>query len=194
MKGQEALTTRDEILKAARNLFAERGFHEASMSSIAKEAGVGKGTLYWYFDSKQELFKELIKTGGKIIEDKIHKWVKEETSPEEFIKMFIETGLKHLSNNKRIIRALFSSDELGREFKRELFETRYRIINSLEMVIQQGINEGKFREVSTRHAAAAIIGIINGMTPALLCDTEDDIEELLGFSFDFIMKGLGKGD
>src|SRR5262245_10903240 len=51
-----------EILEAALAVFAERGFAAARMETIAARAGVSKGTLYLYFDSKEEIFKALLQT------------------------------------------------------------------------------------------------------------------------------------
>lgn len=49
---------KDQILKAAQNVFSLKGFHDARIDDIAKEACVGKGTVYQYFSSKQEVFDE----------------------------------------------------------------------------------------------------------------------------------------
>ena len=48
--------SRDEILKAAMHLFASRGFHETSMSEVAREAHVSKALIFWHFKTKEELF------------------------------------------------------------------------------------------------------------------------------------------
>jgi len=51
-----AQDSRDEILKSATNLFAGRGFHETSMSEVAREARVSKALIFWHFKTKEELF------------------------------------------------------------------------------------------------------------------------------------------
>jgi len=58
-----AKDTREEILEAALNMFSINNYHATSMSMIAEEAGVSKGTLYWHFDSKEDLFRELVLAG-----------------------------------------------------------------------------------------------------------------------------------
>jgi TetR/AcrR family fatty acid metabolism transcriptional regulator len=58
---QESQESRDEILRAASRLFASRGFHEASMSEIARQARVSKALIFWHFKSKEELFVAVIK-------------------------------------------------------------------------------------------------------------------------------------
>ncbi len=54
--GQQSQDSRDEILKAATRLFANRGFHETSMSEVAREARVSKALIFWHFKTKEELF------------------------------------------------------------------------------------------------------------------------------------------
>ena len=51
---------KQEILEVAVELFAEKGYHGTSMNMIAREAGVSKGGLYWYFCSKKDLYSSII--------------------------------------------------------------------------------------------------------------------------------------
>jgi len=52
--------TKDSIIKAARHLFAQHGYHGTSVDSIVKEAGVSKGSLYWHFSDKFELYRTIL--------------------------------------------------------------------------------------------------------------------------------------
>jgi AcrR family transcriptional regulator len=51
---------RDQILQAATVVFARLGFHKARMEDIVKEAGLSKGAVYWYFDSKDEIITTIL--------------------------------------------------------------------------------------------------------------------------------------
>src|ERR1041384_4961539 len=55
----------EEILTAALEVFGEDGFTHATLDSVARKAGVSKGTLYLYFDSKDDLFREMLR--GKCV-------------------------------------------------------------------------------------------------------------------------------
>ncbi|HEX3409715.1 MAG TPA: TetR/AcrR family transcriptional regulator [Candidatus Binataceae bacterium] len=55
-----AQDSRDEILKAATRIFALRGFHETSMSEVARAAGVSKALIFWHFRTKEELFMAVL--------------------------------------------------------------------------------------------------------------------------------------
>ena len=50
-----------ELLEAARRVFAEKGFHEATVDDVAEEAGVAKGTVYLYYRSKRDLYWAALK-------------------------------------------------------------------------------------------------------------------------------------
>ncbi|MDT3700857.1 MAG: TetR/AcrR family transcriptional regulator, partial [Thermincola sp.] len=54
---------RKKILKAAVKVFSQKGFHAAKVDEIAQLADVGKGTVYEYFSSKEEVFQEMFKAG-----------------------------------------------------------------------------------------------------------------------------------
>jgi AcrR family transcriptional regulator len=58
-EGEES-RSRDLLLEAAMKVFAKRGYEKATVAEIVKEAGLSKGTFYWVFDSKQELFAALV--------------------------------------------------------------------------------------------------------------------------------------
>ncbi|GAG16406.1 unnamed protein product, partial [marine sediment metagenome] len=63
---------RQQILEAALEVFSRKGYHVTNVSDVAAQAGVSQGTIYWYFDSKDELFQAaLLSAFGDIGEDTI---------------------------------------------------------------------------------------------------------------------------
>jgi AcrR family transcriptional regulator len=60
VSAEEKSQRRDEILAAAKEVFAHKGFHATTIGDIAKRAGLAYGLVYWYFDSKDELFHALM--------------------------------------------------------------------------------------------------------------------------------------
>lgn len=62
---------RREILTVAARLFARRPFHEVKLDEVAAEAGVGKGTLYCYFTSKEDLYFSIVESGFQSVVDEI---------------------------------------------------------------------------------------------------------------------------
>ena len=72
--------SRDEILKAAIQLFANRGFHETSMSEVAREAKVSKALIFWHFKTKEELFLAVL---NKLLEPYVIDFAEESENLDE---------------------------------------------------------------------------------------------------------------
>ena len=60
-RGQVREERRRQILESALAVFSQQGFHATNVSDVAAHAGVSQGTIYWYFDSKEDLFDAAIK-------------------------------------------------------------------------------------------------------------------------------------
>ncbi len=56
----QKLERRQAITDAAKRVFSEKGFHETTIAAVAADAGMSYGTIYWYFDSKEDLFHAVI--------------------------------------------------------------------------------------------------------------------------------------
>jgi AcrR family transcriptional regulator len=52
---------RDQLIEFATTRFAERGYHDTSVAELVSGLGVGKGVFYWYFESKEQLFVEILR-------------------------------------------------------------------------------------------------------------------------------------
>jgi AcrR family transcriptional regulator len=57
---QRGRERREQLMERAARLFADQGYHPTSVSEVVESLGVGKGVFYWYFDSKEDLFKEIL--------------------------------------------------------------------------------------------------------------------------------------
>lgn len=64
---EDKIKRRDEIMFAAKKVFARNGFHATTISQIATEAGLAYGSVYWYFESKDELFHALMAAEGEAL-------------------------------------------------------------------------------------------------------------------------------
>src|SRR5207249_8991221 len=72
---------RSRILDAANKVFAERGYHEATMEDIAKRLGVSKGAIYLYFSSKEDLFEAMVKTAPQAFKEILYSSFGDEADP-----------------------------------------------------------------------------------------------------------------
>src|SRR5512147_1401810 len=83
---QRSEETRSRILEAAIKLFSHRGYNKASVDDICAEAGISKGAFYHHFESKQALFRALLDSWLKAIDNAIEA-SKDKTAPETFMQM-----------------------------------------------------------------------------------------------------------
>jgi len=157
---------REFILDMAFELILENGFSNTRIIDIANKAGIGKGTVYEYFESKEGLLLELLKT--KVRQDYVNVCENMEKAPTckqkltEYFRLEIETTAKYKSN----------MTDFGNEFMKDKTEISLEIVEAiqgimemqferLQNVIGRGIDTGEFRKVDARAAAACIMGSIS---------------------------------
>lgn len=87
------------ILVAAENIFSEHGYYQARMDDIAEAAELAKGTLYYYFKSKDEIFLHLLERESRRVHEEIQKRISEESSFLEALKEAMEFYLEYFEKN-----------------------------------------------------------------------------------------------
>ena len=153
---------REQMLEAAVDKFAQYGAESTTMQEIAQEAGVGKGTLYRYFDNKEDLISSLIETGITELIDQVQEAVADLTSPIEKLEEVIITQLEFYNSNrsfsKFLTREIWGYKD---KFEQNIQKIRSNYTVIVEEIIKQGINNGDFKDVNTETAATSLIGMVN---------------------------------
>ncbi len=185
--------TREEILKAALNLFSTNNYHATSMSMIAEEAGVSKGTVYWHFDSKEDLFRELVLAGLDYFHENYEKIQSEDLNAEEKIYEIIDFSVKMLAENLKMGNILQNNIQLiSSEFQKKMIERHKSAINVIKLVIEQGINEGTIKTNNSHNTAVMILTLIFNTHSQELYYNFDNVSEDVDFIYNFIMQGITK--
>ena len=141
--------TRDIILKAAKQEFAEKGFSGARMSSIAKRAQVNQALIHYYFSSKERLYREVLKYLFHHEESSvIEAYFKSDTlTPPEalYAAIYILVYLHHDAIDPETNRIIsWEIAEGGDSFKKLLVDYLYPKLDRITQIIQQGVDEGHF--------------------------------------------------
>ncbi len=97
----------DTILDAALEVFSEKGFYNARMEDIAEKAALGKGTLYYYFRTKEELYLTLLKREESRLTETLVSSINPDTSIEDFIIQVVRFFIDYFSEHKEYISVLF---------------------------------------------------------------------------------------
>lgn len=188
-----AKDTREEILEAALNMFSINNYHATSMSMIAEEAGVSKGTLYWHFDSKEDLFRELVLAGLDYFNENYQRIELEELNAEEKIYQIIDFSIKMLAENLKMGQILQNNIQLiSSEFQKKMIERHKSAIDMIKKVIEQGIEEERIKSKNTHNTAVMILTLIFNTQSQELYYSSDTVKEDVDFIYDFIMQGISK--
>jgi AcrR family transcriptional regulator len=166
---------RNQILDAATTVFVRLGFQHARMDDIVEESGLSKGTLYWYFKSKEDIINAILRrlfTGE--LENLESLLEAEGTASERLIQLTNNrvTGLKHMSNLVPIIFEFYAvavHQQWVQQFIGEYFK-HFREL--LEALIRQGVERGEFRPVNTTDAAISLTSMYEGLTIHWLMDPQ----------------------
>lgn len=165
---------RKEILEAALAAFLETGFDKTSMDDVVRATGLSKGTIYWYFKNKQELYVALMEyvIDGFFEEFEHILSTAHDMPPYEAVKAMFGSISLMLDANPKVasLTVDFMMQALHYPDMREKYAAYYaRYINEVGTIIQRGIDSGTFRQVDARAAAATLIGTMDGvMLQALL--------------------------
>jgi AcrR family transcriptional regulator len=184
-----------ELLGAARRVFAEKGFHAATVDDIAAAAGVAKGTVYLYYKSKQDVYWGALEHGITELHNEIQTQLAAEQTPENKVRAFIEIKIRYFEMNRDFFRIYFSELGSGLSHPAQMppqFEKMYlRQARLLEAALQQGIQSKAVRNIRTDTAAVAISDLIRGIiVQRLLGWSTKDVESDVNFVFDLVWRGI----
>jgi AcrR family transcriptional regulator len=185
-----------ELLAAARRVFSERGFHNATMEEIAQIAGVAKGTIYLYYPSKQAAYWAALEQGILGMIEATHRSMEGAATIEAKIRTFIECKIGYFDQNRDFFKIYFS--EFGhsltyparvRKQFRELYVQQARIVRE---VLEGGIRGQEIRQVPPDAAAFAICDLTRSVaSQRVLGRDQGDLRDAVNFVSDLVWKGLG---
>lgn len=139
-----------EIIAAGFEEFSEKGFDAARLEDVATRAGVAKGTIYIYFDSKEALFEAAVRSKAALILEQTHNVIASHsgTTMELLKKVFTAMYQRARDRNiQTIIKIIISEGdrfpEIRKFYYKEFVEKTHK---TLESVVAQGVARGEFRK------------------------------------------------
>lgn len=150
-----------EVLEAALDVFFEKGFAAARLEDIAARAGVSKGTIYLYFESKDDVFEALVRSIPMPNVEQLRALAADKTIPADKMLRRVLTFMGGILRDERMIkfpRLIIGEGgrfpKLAESYKREVISRGVAIIGA---IIERGIEEGRFHNVDPQHAAFGAI-------------------------------------
>jgi len=166
---------RREILDAAMELFADKGFHNVSMHEIAEKAEFGIGTLYSFFENKEALYKALMMEYAEKFHSNLRHALSKGKSEFEKIVNFLHVKGKIFMKGVKIVR-LYLAETRGTSFSfkegldLEIRKLHEDIIKRLTKTFKSGIEKGVFMKINPYYLAISLESISNAF---LLCWLDD---------------------
>jgi AcrR family transcriptional regulator len=159
--------SRDEILKAAMQLFANRGFHETSMSEVAREARVSKALIFWHFKTKEELFVAVL---NRLLEPYFIDFAEEEAAMGERaqIEKLVESYLLFVRDNASSVRFFIAQMLHDQRLSESLNDQVLKLYNGYRTMLVQLIASAQQKGICTRQTppesvAAFLLSALNGL-------------------------------
>jgi AcrR family transcriptional regulator len=178
------------ILDAAAGEFGEKGFYESSIVGITSRAGVALGSFYTYFDSKDAIYRALVRDMSAQVGAQAAQGAREAKDPLERETAAFRAFLEFTRAHKEIYRIIDEAEFADPESHRQHYEsTAARILGRL----QEGAAQGVFRaDIEEAHAWAVMgMNVFLGLRFGVWSDGEDS-GHIAAIAHDFIAKGLGR--
>lgn len=160
---EEKEQRRDEILAAAKRVFAGKGFAATTIADVAREADLSYGSIYWYFDSKDALFHALMESQEQALRSHIQQAMASfnERDTEAGFRAAVRATLEFFEGDRELVRLLFrDSMAMGDRFERHLHGIYERFIDDLEAAIRVGQDQGLIVGAPPRMIAFSVAALI----------------------------------
>ncbi|CDG81115.1 TetR/AcrR family transcriptional regulator [Janthinobacterium agaricidamnosum] len=188
-----------ELLAAALDLFVERGFASTRLEDVAKRAGVSKGTLYLYFENKEELFKAVVRANiVHVIGEAENSFAASDSNSADLLACILmqwwqQVGATKLAGLTKLMMAEAGNfPELTQFYNEEVIARGNALIASM---LERGIARGEFRPVDPQLTTAILIAPVIMLTmwanSFLPCDMADiDADAYMRAFIDMSLRGL----
>ena len=201
-RAEKKAQSRRRIIDAAREVFFRDGFMEANLDEVAKKAGVAKGTLYRYFDSKAELYVAVLAHNGDVFVEKMRGSVADPScAPPELIRRMGRFYFDHWMLNPDYFQIFWAIEnqpmigELPPGVIEEVTRLWEKCIELLAEIVERGVDEGHFRSCDAWEVADILWTLANGliqteMSPARRSLRRRALDMTFTDAMDLVIRGL----
>lgn len=183
--------TKQTIFESAIKIFSECGYEKATMDDIALKAGVAKGTLYYHFKSKYEIFNYILKQGMDVIFKNMEDALKNENNPIIKLKILCKSQLHFVCENRDFIRTVISEvwGQDVRQLEARDFVLTY--INKLEGYINEAMEVKTIKKGNASFLAYTFFGALCSTAVYELVNGQaENIEELIDSLIDSTLQAI----
>lgn len=183
--------TKRKIFKTAIKLFAEKGYENTGIEEITAVAGFAKGSLYYHFETKEDLFDLLLEEGTKLLNNSIEIKFKKCKDALDKLKAIIMVQIKILINYEEFVTVVINNTlgETPRTIKCQKAVNNY--VKKIEDVIKEGIQENIFYDGNSEGIAFGIFGItFSSLLYRLKRERKITVEEIYDGYIETVIRGI----
>jgi AcrR family transcriptional regulator len=150
---------REQVLEAAARLFAEQGYHGTTVGDVCDSLGVGKGVFYWYFESKEALFREILRANLYQLRKSQQEAIENERDPVRRIEQGIRASIGFFTSNPGLL-PLIRIAARYEEFSADVAHGQETVVADTALHIKEGMARGDIRHGDPDLMAHGILGAI----------------------------------
>ena len=160
---EERKMRQDRILSGALEVFKSKGLEGATMDEIANASGFGKATLYYYFESKEDVLSAILKDGWEKIWLSLESTIAGNESPRrKFINLLIKIA-ENAQNRPGLFEFLFSAPKAIKLENQPWKDYQHRLYGVIQSLIEDGVKEGEFPNIEPKLMFKALGGLFMGL-------------------------------
>ena len=163
---------RRQIIEAAKSVFADAGYHGASIHAIIERAQIARGTFYLYFESKAAVFDSILDEAMRELRGRIHRIDVETPNavpPQQQLREQVIATLDYIVQDRALATLLLSAGHTpDAEAAERLDQFFAEVRGLLERAMESGMEIGLLRKVDPQLAAAAMLGMFRGVVEQLV--------------------------
>ncbi|KAF0199487.1 MAG: transcriptional regulator [Bacteroidetes bacterium] len=185
---------KEAIVNVARHIFSRFGFKKTTMDEIAVASRKGKSSIYYYFSSKEDIFRAVVEKEASILKQELVKATKDAGSPSQKLKIHVLVRMRSMEKLANFYSAI-KDDYLSHLDFIDNIRKKYdqEEIQMMESILTEGVENGMFEIEDTSLAAIAIVTALKGMEIPLFWDVEEkDVERRLDHLIHILFHGVLK--
>lgn len=185
--------TKRRIFNTAIKMFSEKGYDNTSVDEITAIAGVAKGSLYYHFSKKEDIFDMLLKEGIELLKNNIEIKTKNCTSQLDKIKAIILIQIKVIVKYEDFLNVVFSQLWGEEQKNKKCKEAVFQYIKIIQEIVDEGIKNGEFYDGDVEAIASGIFGVTcSSLIYRLKKDRQIDSQQVYNGFIENVTRALSK--
>jgi len=183
---------RDQIVEAARQIFSRYGFKKTTMDEIAHRVSKGKSSIYYYFQSKEDIYKAVIEKEATIIRDELTSAVSNADNPVDKLKTYVAVRMRTFHAMANFYEAIKNEFLTHLDFINKIREKYDKEeMQMVENFLKEGVIRNDFNLDNTELAAVAIVTAMKGLEiPLFKYNNQLNLEERIDHLLNILFYGI----